>query len=345
MIEFSQDPRGAIHFRPGALALENLSIKLQEAEQALLLAEGKGGLSLAGPVSALAHHPYAHLLAAYRKGLASPGELGDTPLMLAQLSKADVQALSEGKLLIAQDIRLLPTQETRGQSFTLAPMDALAEARFRDDLDGLSAALGPVWSAFVGILSVITFVDVASMPGLPYFSGSSNLTFGAMHMIQSRKVAILAECITHEAAHTWLGLLDANDRFARGMWDEAAPCISPWREDPRPIGGVVHGVFVFSCVIVVLAKLIECLSEPEEVEMTRKRLARIASQVEEGIATLRISGLLTDAGEQLCVDSQVRLQGTRAAAGNHQEEAQLAARAAYLRKEAALRTHKEHFYV
>jgi hypothetical protein len=342
MIEFSQDPQGRIHFRPGALASDKLSRKLQEAEQALLLASDKVGLPLAGPASTLARHPYAHLLAAYRKGMASPDELGDTPLILAQLPAADVQALSECKLLVTQDFRLLPAHETRGHSFAVAQMDALAEAKFRDDLAGLSATLGSSWSTFVSILSVITFVDVPSMPGLPYFSGSSNLTFGAMHMIQSRKATILAECITHEAAHTWLGLIDGNDRLARDMWNEAAPCISPWREDPRPIGGVVHGVFVFSCVLVVLARLIGRSTEPDEVTAMRQRLARIASQVEEGIAVLRASGFLTEAGEQLCADSQARLQGTLAAAGDHLEEARSAVRAACQRKQAALRPLKEH---
>jgi hypothetical protein len=265
--------------------------------------------------------------------------------MLAQLPKVDVQALSEGKLLVAQDIRLLPMHETRGQSFKLMPMSASAEASFFEDFNGLLAALGSSWSEFVGILSVITFVDVASMPGLPYFSGSSNITFGAMHMIQSRKTPILAECITHEAAHTWLGLLDSNDRFARGMWNEAAPCISPWREDPRPIGGVVHGVFVFSCVLVVLVSLIDRLSDPEEVETTRKRIARITAQVEEGLATLRISGLLTEAGEQLCADSQARLESSLAVAGDQLEEARHVARSSYLRKKAADLTDKVHLYV
>lgn len=342
MIEFNQDSQGSINFRPGALASDNLSKKMYQAAQALTLASVKGGLQLPGPASALARHPYAHLLAAYRTGLASPGELGDTPLILAQLPAADVQALSEGKLLVTQDFRLLPTHETRGHLFALAPIDGLAEIRFQDDLAWLLATLGPNWSAFIGILSVITFVDVPSTPGLPFFSGSSSLTFGAMHMIQSHKATILAECITHEAAHAWLGLVDGNDLLARDMWDEAVPCISPWREDPRPIGGVVHGVFVFSCVLVVLAILIECSCEPGEVVATRKRLARIASQVEEGIAVLRVSGLLTEAGEQLCADSQARLDGTLAAASDHIKEARSAVRAEGQRKQAALNALTEH---
>ena len=342
MIEFSLDPLGSIHFRPGTLAADNLSRKLHEAEQTLLLASGKGGLPLPSPTSVLARHPFAHLLAAYRTGLASPGELGDTPLMLAQLPAADVQALGDRKLLIAQDTRMLPAQETRGQTIVLAPMDAPAQAGFHDDLAGLSATLGPSWSAFISILSAITFVDVASTPGLPFFSGSSNLTFGAMHMIHSRKAPVLAECITHEAAHTWLGLVDGHDCLARDMWNEASPCVSPWREDPRPIGGVIHGVFVFSCVLVVLARLIECSSGTDEVVATRKRMARIASQVEEGIAVLRASGLLTEAGERLCADSQARLQGTLAAASDYLEDARSAVRAAFQRRQAALHALKEH---
>jgi HEXXH motif-containing protein len=341
MIEFKRDPQGHLQFRQDALAQGSLSMRMMEAEQALRLASGKGGLALAAPPAVLARHPYAHLLAAYRKGLASASELGDTPLMLGQLPASDVQALSATTLLVMQDIRLLPVRETRGQSFALAPMDAPAEARFREDLAALSATLGPAWSAFIGILSTITFVDVASMPGLPYFSGSSNLTFGAIHMIHSGKPSVLAECITHEAAHTWLGLVDGQDRLARDMWNEAMPCISPWREDPRPIGGIVHGVFVFSCVLVVLAILLERASDAEEAASIRKRLARLASQVEEGIAALRTSGLLTEAGEQLCLDSDARLQAAIPDTGDEWEPARQVVLAARQRKRAALRARQE----
>lgn len=321
MIEFYRQSDGNIRFRPGELAGENLQKSLREAELALVVASKKAGLALSGPPSLLARHPCAHFLAAYRKGLISPSELSDTPLLLTQLSKRDLQGLADNQLLISQDIRLLPREEPRGASFILIPIDDSAQIRLNDVLLGLAARLGPDWATFVQILRTVTFVDVASTPGLPYFSGSSNLMFGAMHMIPSDKPSILAECITHEAAHTWLGLIEGQECLAHSMWDEDRPFISPWRDDRRPIGGIVHGVFVFSCVLVALTNLIESATTLEDVPAMRRRIARIASQVEEGIDVLYSSGLLTKAGNQLCAESGDRMQNALIIASDEMEHA------------------------
>jgi len=337
MIDFNQDSQGTLHFHHNLLVAEALASKFNEAESVLCLASDKGGLQLPESAAVMARHPYAHLLVAYRKGLASARELGDSPLALSKLSIKDIDAISLGRLLVAQDHRLLPTQDTRQQSFALVPVDASSEARFHANLARLSVTLGSSWSEFIGILRTITFVDVASMPGLPYFSGSWNLTFGAMHMVHSESLPILAECITHEAAHTWLSLVDDNDRLARNMWDEASHWVSPWREDPRPIGGVVHGTFVFSCVLMALNKLLAKAADKADAEQIRKRIARIASGVMDGLEVLRGSGLLTEAGEKLCRDSEARLNATLPAVSNEWTEVRAVSRALHLKKIDALR--------
>lgn len=344
MIEFKMDSYGQIHFFPDKVVTDKLAMKLVETEDVLRLAEDKGGLQLPGPVGTLARHPFAHLLTAYRSGLIGSDELGDTPLELAQLSESNIADLDTGRLLLVQRLGLLPSQEARGQSFALVSVDGPAETQFRNSLDRLLTSLGSSWAAFIGILRTITFVDVPSMPGLPYFSGSSNVSFGAMHMVYSENQSILAECITHEAAHTWLSLLDSQDELACDMWSEAKPWISPWREDLRPIGGIVHGVFVFSCVIVVLSKLLKQTSAPNLAESVRRRLSRIASQLEEGVSVLRESGLLTEAGKELCLKSEARLLAAIPLIADEWEEARSFTRTAYLRKKASLRGLSENSY-
>lgn len=54
-----------------------------------------------------------------------------------------------------------------------------------------------------------------------------------------------AEGVIHEAMHLALTFLE-NDRPL--VLSEADEMASPWREEPRPIGGVLHGLFVFSCL-------------------------------------------------------------------------------------------------
>jgi hypothetical protein len=331
MIEFNLDSQGLLHFRYDPEVGEALSIKMNEADQALCLA-ANSGLQLQASTSVLARHPFAHLLVAYRKGLASAHELGDTPLALAQLSKTNLKLLFSDRLFVDQDLRLLPQKDTRQQSFELVPIEEFSEKCFHMNLDYLSNALGASWTKFIGVLRTITFVNIASIPGLRYFSGSWNLTFGAMHMIYTESLPTLAECLTHEAAHTWLSLIDDSDKFARSMWDETSTWSSPWREDPRPIGGIVHGVFVFSCVFVVLGALSKYLSASSEIADIRKRMIHIASQVAEGLEVLRASRLLTDEGEQLCQQCEARLNDTFAALDDKSITADANIQASYLRK-------------
>lgn len=54
-----------------------------------------------------------------------------------------------------------------------------------------------------------------------------------------------AEGVIHEAMHLALTLLESDRPLVRRPMNAMA---SPWRDEPRPIGGVLHGLFVFSCL-------------------------------------------------------------------------------------------------
>ena len=55
----------------------------------------------------------------------------------------------------------------------------------------------------------------------------------------------VAEGVIHEAMHLALTLLEKDRPLVRSP---AAEMASPWRDEPRPVGGVLHGLFVFSCL-------------------------------------------------------------------------------------------------
>ena len=55
----------------------------------------------------------------------------------------------------------------------------------------------------------------------------------------------LAEGVIHEAMHLHLTLFEADTPLVRDM---AKVTYSPWRETERPVGGVLHGLFVFACL-------------------------------------------------------------------------------------------------
>lgn len=54
-----------------------------------------------------------------------------------------------------------------------------------------------------------------------------------------------AEGLIHEAMHLELTLLENEQALVK---NPAETMPSPWRDDARPIGGVLHGLFVFSCL-------------------------------------------------------------------------------------------------
>ena len=56
----------------------------------------------------------------------------------------------------------------------------------------------------------------------------------------------VAESILHEAMHLKLTLLEAVVPLVNS--DSSETFYSPWREEPRPIRGVLHGIFVFRAI-------------------------------------------------------------------------------------------------
>lgn len=61
-----------------------------------------------------------------------------------------------------------------------------------------------------------------------------------------------AEGVIHEAMHLTLTLLEKDRPLVRSTADTMP---SPWREEPRPIGGVLHGLFVFCCLHAAFRKI------------------------------------------------------------------------------------------
>ena len=62
---------------------------------------------------------------------------------------------------------------------------------------------------------------------------------------------------------------------------------SPWREDKRPINGVVHGIYVFSNVALALNEF-KTNNASEEDSSLMARICDLISQVEQGIEEMKI---------------------------------------------------------
>jgi len=85
----------------------------------------------------------------------------------------------------------------------------------------------------------------------------------------------VAEAIVHEAMHLNLTFLERQ----KPLISSAKKLYSPWRDEPRPISGVVHGLYVFACIhrffeYLLVKTLLDCGSS----EHIKRRLSEIKDE-------------------------------------------------------------------
>lgn len=84
----------------------------------------------------------------------------------------------------------------------------------------------------------------------------------------------LAESLVHEAMHLQLTLVDRTDALVIDRRHEA---YSPWKEDSRPIEGLLHGLYVFAVIHQVLGLIAE--AQPRSRDYCSKRRIQIKEEV------------------------------------------------------------------
>ncbi len=99
------------------------------------------------------------------------------------------------------------------------------------------------------------------------------------------------EGLIHEAMHLELTLLENEQALVRNPTDTMP---SPWREEPRPIGGVLHGLYVFSCLYAAFAMVADS-TDAEGAVHIEGRLHDISEEIR-SIDLSRLSAGLTPLG-------------------------------------------------
>ncbi|MFQ6147806.1 HEXXH motif domain-containing protein [Streptomyces seoulensis] len=128
-----------------------------------------------------------------------------------------------------------------------------------------------------------------------HHSGSSAEMFGGVALSRPACARSLAETLVHEMQHSKLlavtHLVDLLDPAAP---DDAPLHYAPWREDPRPLSGLLHGTYAFLSVARFWAA--EAAAEPgsEERYRAQVRCARWRGAAAEGAGTI-----LTDGADRL----------------------------------------------
>ncbi len=79
------------------------------------------------------------------------------------------------------------------------------------------------------------------------FAASSAAAFGAIAMSPKRSATEFGEALVHELQHSKVNAL--LDLVELHRADRAPAFYAPWRDDPRPLDGLLHGVYAFVSVV------------------------------------------------------------------------------------------------
>jgi HEXXH motif-containing protein len=124
---------------------------------------------------------------------------------------------------------------------------------------------------------------------------SSSSAFGGIGLSANGSAAELAEAMVHELQHSKLNALLG---LVRLVQDEDARCYAPWRDDSRPLVGLLHGVVAFTSGVEFWLKQRDLMAESEgrgvDFDVAFRRL-----QVRTAVRFLLSSGKLTRVGSAL----------------------------------------------
>jgi HEXXH motif-containing protein len=143
-----------------------------------------------------------------------------------------------------------------------------------------------------GLHSIVPLSAGSAVMASSYTAGDG---FGAVHTTAPADATQLAEMLIHEFQHAKLGLLLSHTPLIAGGEGEGLPRLyAPWRDDPRPMAGLLQGIYAFFGVADfwrVLRTLDGHRSLPAHIEY-----ALWSTQVHAAITQTQESGLLTPDG-------------------------------------------------
>ena len=156
-----------------------------------------------------------------------------------------------------------------------------------DELAAGLRTLVPLRLAGLGVASSATAMDA----------------FGAIGLTLPWTAADLAVTLVHEFQHSKLAAL--LDVTALHDPDHADLYFAPWRTDPRPLSGLVQGIYAFLGIAEAWHRLAEA---PSVGDAGVRNLAEIREQVAAGLAAWERSGALTEEGGRFTVGLRTRLR-------------------------------------
>jgi HEXXH motif-containing protein len=147
------------------------------------------------------------------------------------------------------------------------------------------------WAAGAVAEGVPVIVPLESRTDLD--SATSPAAFGAIATSVPPSAVSMAETLVHEFQHIKLcGLMDMAPLIEPG----AEPGYAPWREDPRPLGGILQGVYAFTGIVRFWDAQRRLEEQPDEILRASVLYERWRLAIEAVTGTLLSSGSLTPTG-------------------------------------------------
>jgi HEXXH motif-containing protein len=145
-------------------------------------------------------------------------------------------------------------------------------------------------------VGVVSLVPLPIGDGRETRSASSGESFGRVMVSPPPDAATLALSLVHEFQHIKLGGLMHLTPLTD---DDSATCYyAPWRDDPRPVGGLMQGIYAFFGIAAFWRRYRATVSGTER-RLADFEYAYARTQTLEGISVILASGRLTQAGREL----------------------------------------------
>jgi HEXXH motif-containing protein len=189
-----------------------------------------------------------------------------------------------------------PFRDCQG-SVTTGPLDPESAARWRHVLDEAWFLLTRhhPWYAQGIATGLRSIIPLCAPPGHALTATSADC-FGSCLMSEPTDPAGMAVGLVHEFQHLKLGAL--MDLVALDNGDAQGRYYAPWRDDPRPLRGLLHGAYAFLSVT-DFWRIQRSVTPGAVADFAHFEFARRREQVLHAVETLETSGRLTHEGVRL----------------------------------------------
>jgi HEXXH motif-containing protein len=177
------------------------------------------------------------------------------------------------------------------------------------------------WAAGPIADGVSAIVPLTPQSQTDLISATSPAAFGAVATSWPPDPVTMAETLVHEFQHVKLcGLLDMVPLAESG----GEKVYAPWRQDPRPAGGLLQGVYAHLGIVRFWAAQRHTEIDPDDVLRAQVQFARWGPAIDSAVGTLLQTGCLTPEGARFA--GLMRAQGEALAARPVPPQAQEVAR-------------------